>query len=1301
MASEQIPLYKPTEHQTPEAKVDHNAQPGSLGVHPSEKKKEAIVPNLLQPESPHKNLPPELKRSNPDPNAPKFPDKLKESKKFTFEKPSEKDTDPNAPKFPDKLKESKKFTFEKPSEKDTDPNAPKFPDKLKESKKFTFEKPSEKDTPLVPQQVLSPAIREPQALNTTAKAPDIKPAQEPSMQQATPISEQRSPLPAPNLPLETVQADRNQGSPILWSNNPEPQFNRNSQPIPAQNKGTPQPQPVTPVQLAQVVSKNTSAPSRQLPPEPTAPQQDSLGNGMCLAPGAPVATFGDDKHSVKVADRLPRTFDSVDAATAYARSLGQPATVIDEGNNAITVYTIDPASFEQTRPIAAGRGGAYTGVIQTPFTGSAVQLDDQSDQTNVKSTNGAMQAIITEDGFQLRPGESGGMYLADFAQQQGQDQQGVAKELQQNYAGQRKAFGDGLQDIKDKDQFLKQYNLSLRDTAFNLLRASELEAQQKQKSFENGLPATEAPKIHSVSTRLEDLDRQLEEATINRVDADLKLQDSGYRPQDENNPLLAAHKAADDRVKTLEQQRDDLLKKYPTSEAQKSPDVSAQLEDLDRQLGEATIDRVDAKLMLDQSGYRPQDDANNPLLAAKKAADKRVQELEQERKAVLAEYPLLERINPADFNKLSEAEQAKILHDACGDVLNDISTTRQNIVKGKIDLIQLSPLVTATNEGLGIQPEQAQWVAEKASSDKNWDTAGKIGLGALALGLGIAATFATGGLALALGIGALGVGITDAAITTDEYFTNQAATNTDVDPNQSLMPQDMKGHWGWVVASWVGAGLDLGAAVKAARLLKAGMTVDEVIKVTSQSRKIPEEVLRTAYDASGTASSDPKVLKEILTSALPREIAQQTQEGLKVTVLEPAEFFERFGSASSDAATLLRQGKNGLETEVFVRKGADPVSMLEEAAHVAQSTDKTLAPKMAKLSEENLANWSKMTPQEQADLYKIKLELEIDAQKRLLQQFGEGDRAYQQGGQQTLDNLESRLAEVELGIKNPESLKGKPWLDPAQPPRLFSKTPMSDKQLIGAVENGFANPQHMSELLARTDLSAAQLEKSRDALSVAFRSGKYSPENLQVIISKLKSSAAKDTFDEVLAELSHSNRLVKSGQVAEGTQVVLGAKQGKEYKLGTQTVKTDPVPEADVLYLGTDGKIHLDEVKNTANALRDKVADSDQLKRLLEWRAEDPQNRAINFAIESENKWTDLFAPNNGQGAVLQQLEAQNIPLTIGSKKLSPEKIGELWDATLAKSKQMQTDGTWKGWKNFYSYMDTLSNTEKFLGISL
>jgi A nuclease family of the HNH/ENDO VII superfamily with conserved AHH len=286
------------------------AQPDSLGVHPSEKKKEAIVPNLLQPESPHKKLSPalngpnllqpeslhkklspELPHFNPDPNAPKLP---KSTKQFTFEKSSEKDTDPTAPKLPGKLREpNKSFTFEKSSEKDTDSTAPKLPGKLRDPKPFTVdtrpktttppnatvadtvpnqtpEQDVRKDDPIVQQQMLNPAIREPQALNTTVKAPDIKSAQEPSMQQATPITEQRSPLTAPSLPLETVQADGNQGSPILWSNNPKPQFSQNQVPLSASVSRVEQPakpdleHPQPPIALAPVITLGANVPDIQI-----------------------------------------------------------------------------------------------------------------------------------------------------------------------------------------------------------------------------------------------------------------------------------------------------------------------------------------------------------------------------------------------------------------------------------------------------------------------------------------------------------------------------------------------------------------------------------------------------------------------------------------------------------------------------------------------------------------------------------------------------------------------------------------------------------------------------------------------------------------------------------------------------------------------------------------------------------------------------------------------------------------------------------------------------------------------------
>jgi predicted RND superfamily exporter protein len=93
------------------------------------------------------------------------------------------------------------------------------------------------------------------------------------------------------------------------------------------------------------------------------------------------------------------------------------------------------------------------------------------------------------------------------------------------------------------------------------------------------------------------------------------------------------------------------------------------------------------------------------------------------------------------------------------------------------------------------------------------DLAGKIAVGVLAIGLGIGATVLSSGalggpgiqvLGATMGWVGLGIGLGDAIATTDAYFVNQAGTNTNLDPSKTLMPQDMKGHWGWVAASWVG-----------------------------------------------------------------------------------------------------------------------------------------------------------------------------------------------------------------------------------------------------------------------------------------------------------------------------------------------------------------------------------------------------------------------------------------------------------------------------------------------------------------
>jgi hypothetical protein len=300
-----------------------------------------------------------------------------------------------------------------------------------------------------------------------------------------------------------------------------------------------------------------------------------------------------------------------------------------------------------------------------------------------------------------------------------------------------------------------------------------------------------------------------------------------------------------------------------------------------------------------------------------------------------------------------------------------------------------------------------------------------------------------GPLGTAMAWGAFGVGVGGAASETDRYLVNQAATNTDLDPNKSVVPQDMKGHWGWVVASWVGAGLDFGAAVQATRMLKAGMEVDQAIKILSAQHKIPAEVLDAAYRTAEKGAQDPKTLQKILKSAMPEKLAAQANGLMKTPrILEPAEFAQKFGSESADAVTTFTKGKDGVtRAEVFFRKGGNPLSMREEAVHLTQLAEGgDTAKKIGMLTEENLGKWPQMATEQRLEVYKAKVEVEIDAQQQLLQQFGEGDPKYVKSVEQNLENLQARRAEVDAGVKNPKSVEGADWLEEAQAPRLFSKS---------------------------------------------------------------------------------------------------------------------------------------------------------------------------------------------------------------------------------------------------------------------
>jgi hypothetical protein len=153
------------------------------------------------------------------------------------------------------------------------------------------------------------------------------------------------------------------------------------------------------------------------------------------------------------------------------------------------------------------------------------------------------------------------------------------------------------------------------------------------------------------------------------------------------------------------------------------------------------------------------------------------------------------------------------------------------------------------------------------------------------------------------------------------------------------------------------------------------------------------------------------------------------------------------GSQSGEAVTTITKGPEGeLIPQVHFRKSGNPLAMREEAVHLAQSTDPVMAAKMAELSEANMAAWKQLDKPKQLQVYRLKIEVEIDAQKKLLAQFAGGDERYLAGVKGNLDNLEVRLKEVDEAIKDPAAFEKNmpPWWDPDQPPRMFGKRAPSE-----------------------------------------------------------------------------------------------------------------------------------------------------------------------------------------------------------------------------------------------------------------
>lgn len=161
--------------------------------------------------------------------------------------------------------------------------------------------------------------------------------------------------------------------------------------------------------------------------------------------------------------------------------------------------------------------------------------------------------------------------------------------------------------------------------------------------------------------------------------------------------------------------------------------------------------------------------------------------------------------------------------------------------------------------------------------------------------------------------------------------------------------------------------------------------------------------------------------------------------------------FEEFtGSRTGHAVVIIKDG----QPTVIVKQGADAHEIAQEGFHLLQAMDPKTRPKVARLDESVMSRWSSLDVREKLVLYKEKLDLELDAQRRVVAALEERAGAGRKVGdpdlverlaraKETLDNLTkragdlARIGPLERQLLAWGVLRPAPWLD--QPARLFAK----------------------------------------------------------------------------------------------------------------------------------------------------------------------------------------------------------------------------------------------------------------------
>lgn len=233
--------------------------------------------------------------------------------------------------------------------------------------------------------------------------------------------------------------------------------------------------------------------------------------------------------------------------------------------------------------------------------------------------------------------------------------------------------------------------------------------------------------------------------------------------------------------------------------------------------------------------------------------------LTTQRHLLASAFPILARIDVDKF--LDKPEQrTKSVEDAYLKVIDGCQAARQDLSDDASVLWSIPQIVQAAIDATGLAPDRAAVINDEVTRKARNQMLSELALGAVAFGLTVAGTVATGGLLgpalFAVGVGAsvAGAGINAGLVANewDKATKRGHFSETDIDPNQSLLhPDDVRGDWLWVTVGLIGVVTDIAAVGILVRAMRMGKPLAEAARLAGVAGQTEE--IRTALRAQGVS----------------------------------------------------------------------------------------------------------------------------------------------------------------------------------------------------------------------------------------------------------------------------------------------------------------------------------------------------------------------------------------------------------------------------------------------------------------